>query len=106
MAGPCYKCGGHAPSVYAGQVIPQTTQATNAYGVIPLASHPDCIETYHGQFRSASLLVAGRGTEEETLFARSDYQEAMRFAHGKELTLDSVHVLQLCHDAVVEFLSA
>lgn len=74
--------------------------------MIPLASQPECRERYHGQFQGASLLVAGRGGPKEKLFIKGQLADARRYATTNRVTLDNIHVTNLCDAAVRELLGA
>jgi hypothetical protein len=72
--------------------------------MFPLAAAPDCTEPYHGAFVGASLLVVGRGTDNERIFVRGQRTDALRYAKARKTTLDHVQARALCHDAVLAVL--
>jgi len=75
-------------------------------GLYPMAAAPGCTEGYHGAFPSATLYVAGRGTDKEKLFTRKDYDGAQSYARGHDVDLAHLGTKQLCHETVLEFLGA
>jgi hypothetical protein len=74
--------------------------------MITLASSPDCTERYHGQFTGARIHVVGRGTDNETLYLKKNYQDAVKDALTTKRTLDTVAAIDLCHDTMMEFIGA
>ena len=71
---------------------------------IPLATAPDCTETYHGAFPSATVYIVGRGTGDETLYIKGQGDDARRHGRRQDLTVDHVRATDLCHEAVVELI--
>ena len=74
--------------------------------MISLSSAPDCTEPYHGAFQGAKIYILAHNTAEEQLFRKGDYLEATKLARTRNLTLDTVLAVNLCHTVVVDLLQA
>ena len=103
---PCGGCGkGRDQARYEG-AIRASRYDVDANNMISLSTAPDCTEPYHGAFQGAKIYVLGRGTDQEQIYRKGDWQEATLQARTRNLTLDSVLAVNLCHDVVTELLKA
>ena len=89
-----------------GTILRGSSPEQDENGLVALSSAAECTEPYHGQFTGASVFIVGRGTEHERLFVRGHKMDAMRWAKQHSVTLDHVHVTNLCHEPVLALLGA
>jgi hypothetical protein len=108
MARQCGSCGGKRAAGVTGTSTVQSSQLkSDEYGLIPLASQPDCTRHYYGQFTGAQVFVVARGTPHEKLFLKGRFKDAIAYMRSHSgATVDRVRVVDLCHDAVVALLGA
>jgi hypothetical protein len=104
--GNCGGCGKGRDAAYYQGAIRSSKYTVDERNMIALTTAPECAEPYHGAFQGARIYVLGYGTPDERLFRKGDYLEATKLARTRNLTLDTVLAVNLCHDTMVELLQA
>lgn len=79
------------------------TSSYPSNGGYPLGSYPECTELYpaYGPSAGTGIYVAGRGSDHETLFGRTELVAASQFCRANKVKLESVPTTALCNEAVI-----